>query len=74
DMARMEEIVRESGLDWTIVRPPRLVDGARTDRYRRTLDRHVHAGHQVSRADVAAEVLRAVADHEAVGHLVAIAD
>jgi pimeloyl-ACP methyl ester carboxylesterase len=48
-MARMEEIVRASGLDRTIVRPPRLVDGARTDRYRRVLDRHVRGGHRVAR-------------------------
>ena len=73
DMARMEEIVRASGLDWTIVRPPRLVDGARTDRYRRVLDRHVRGGHHVARADLAAELLRAAADRETVGHLVAIA-
>lgn len=74
DMTRMEEIVRASGLDWTIVRPPRLTDGPRTDRYRRTLDRHVPRGHRVARADVATEILRAAADRATVGHLVAIAD
>jgi putative NADH-flavin reductase len=74
DMTRMEEIVRASGLDWTIVRPPQLTDGPRTDRYRRTLDRHVPRGHRVARADVATELLRAADDRETVGHLVAIAD
>jgi uncharacterized protein YbjT (DUF2867 family) len=32
DMRAMEEIVRASGLDWTIVLPPRLTDGPRTGR------------------------------------------
>src|SRR5918999_2791564 len=34
DMRAMEEVVRASDLDWTIVLPPRLTDGARTGRYR----------------------------------------
>ncbi len=34
DSAGMEEIVQNSGLDWTIVRPPRLTDGPRTGKYR----------------------------------------
>jgi putative NADH-flavin reductase len=74
DLTRMEEIVRASGLDWTIVRPPRLTDGPRTGRYRRALDRHLAGGHRVARADLATELLRAAADRDAVGHLVAIAD
>lgn len=74
DMAAMEQIVRDSGLDWTIVRPPQLTDGPRTDRCRRAFDRHVHRGFRVARADVAAELLRDVVDPDTVGHLVAIAD
>lgn len=34
DMMRMEEIVKKSELDWTIVRPPRLTNGRRTEFYR----------------------------------------
>lgn len=74
DLARMEEIVRASDLDWTIVRPPQLTDGPRTQRYRRALDRHLSRGHRVARADLAAEILRAAGDDATVGHLVAIAD
>jgi putative NADH-flavin reductase len=33
DLAQAEEILRRSGLDWTIVRPPRLTNGT-DDRYR----------------------------------------
>src|SRR3989454_3634946 len=34
DFGRMERLVRESGLDWTIVRPPRLTNGRATGRVR----------------------------------------
>jgi putative NADH-flavin reductase len=34
DARVMERAVRESGLDWTLVRPPRLLDGAPTGGYR----------------------------------------
>jgi putative NADH-flavin reductase len=34
DSAEMEGIVNTSELDWTIVRPPRLTKGPRTERYR----------------------------------------
>ncbi|GLZ45603.1 NADH-flavin reductase [Actinomycetospora sp. NBRC 106375] len=77
DLTRMDEIVRASDLDWTIVRPPQLTDGPRTDRYRRALDRHVARGHRVARADLAAELLRLAREagvDGAVGHLVAVAD
>jgi uncharacterized protein YbjT (DUF2867 family) len=30
DHAEKEEIIRRSGLDWTIVRPPRLTNGPQT--------------------------------------------
>jgi hypothetical protein len=70
----MEEVVRASDRDWTIVRPPQLTDGPRTGRYRRALDRHLPRGHRVARADLAAELLRLARDGDAVGHLVAVAD
>jgi len=34
DHEAKEQLVRASGLDWTIVRPPKLTDGPRTGRYR----------------------------------------
>nr|WP_310716119.1 NAD(P)-binding oxidoreductase [Nonomuraea sp. 3-1Str] len=39
DMLRMEDVVRASGLDWTIVRPPPLTEGPRTGSYRSAIDR-----------------------------------
>lgn len=74
DMARMEEVVRASDRDWTIVRPPRLLDGPGAGRPRRALDRHVAGGHRLARADLAAELLRLAREDAVVGHLVAVAD
>jgi putative NADH-flavin reductase len=53
DCTAMERIVTASGLDWTIVRPPRLTNGAITENYR-VEDGRMPAGRQtISRADVA---------------------
>lgn len=56
DKARQEEIVMASDLDWTIVRPGGLTDGARTDTYVHGIDVEATAG-PISRADVAAFLL-----------------
>jgi putative NADH-flavin reductase len=39
DSEEMERIVRASDLDWTIVRPPRLINGPRTESYVVSVDR-----------------------------------
>jgi putative NADH-flavin reductase len=58
DLARMERIVRASGLDWTIVAPPKLTDGPLTGRYREAIDLDVPNGLSISRADVADYIVR----------------
>ena len=71
DTARMEEAIRASGLDWTIVRPPRLTNKAATGRYRTALNRNVRGGYSISRADLAGAMLKMLDDpatlHAAVG-------
>jgi putative NADH-flavin reductase len=57
-----EDIIRQSHLDWTIVRPPMLTNGARTGSYR--IGEHLKAAAllpQISRADVADFMLDQVA-------------
>ena len=56
-----ERTIKESGLDWTIVRPGGLTDGPRTGNYVSGLDKTIVA-RRVSRADVAEFVLRQLAD------------
>jgi putative NADH-flavin reductase len=73
DLAVMEDRVRASGLDWTIVRPPRLTNGPLTGTYRTADGRNVRRGARISRADVADLMLRSVERGEAVKHTVAIA-
>jgi putative NADH-flavin reductase len=71
DFARTDEAVSGSGLDWTIMRPPRLTDGARRS-YRTALDRNVRGGITISRADLAHAVLAALADPAAIGHSISL--
>jgi putative NADH-flavin reductase len=72
DMARMEQAVRRSGLDWTILRPPRLTDRPRTGRYRTAIDRGVPGGYFISRADLADAILTLLEDRRTFGAAVAI--
>jgi putative NADH-flavin reductase len=70
DLALMEDVLRDSGLDWTSVRPPRLTNGPRTERYRLCYGHNV--GASISRADVAQAMLRLVTDDKAVGQPVGV--
>jgi uncharacterized protein YbjT (DUF2867 family) len=62
DMARMEDEIRRSGLDWTIVRPPRLTDRPATGRYRTAINRSVRRGNFIGRADLADAILKLLDD------------
>lgn len=74
DMRRMEGVVRASGLDWTIVRPPRLTNSPRSSSYRSAVDRNVPGGIQISRADVADCILHCLAEHSPLNAAVSIGD
>jgi putative NADH-flavin reductase len=63
DHERQEAVVKESTLDWTIVRPPHLKDGPRTGTYRHgfpTTDTGIQG--KISRADVADFMLKQLAE------------
>lgn len=53
DLARMEILIRQSDLDWTIARPPRLVDTPHTGQYQMAVNKHLTRGYKIARADVA---------------------
>lgn len=61
DAERHAELVRASGLEWTLVRPPRLTDGPRTGKYRTGYLR-LGPAESISRADLAAFMLELAAD------------
>ncbi|GAB2918537.1 SDR family oxidoreductase [Micromonospora polyrhachis] len=58
DMLQMEQIVRETDLHWTIMRPPMLTNGPATGAYRTEVGRNVFGGIRLSRADLAHCILR----------------
>ena len=70
DKEIQEQIIRESGLDWTIIRPGGLTDGERTGNYRAGLDRDISG--RISRADVADFMLRQLESDEFIGKTPAI--
>src|SRR5262245_47410845 len=53
DMRRMEALVKDSGLDWTIIRAPMLTDKPRTGRYRIATNKHLASSWSIGRADLA---------------------
>jgi putative NADH-flavin reductase len=52
DFERMEDLVRGSDLDWTLVRVPRLRDGAATGRYRVTDGGYLAGARAMDRTDL----------------------
>lgn len=71
DLEGMEQLLRASDVDWSIVRPPRLTGGAFTGRYDVTETPRVGLFTGISHADVADFLLAAAQDgtyiHQAVG-------
>ena len=59
-----EQIIRQSGLDWTIVRPGLLTNGPTTRRYRALLDPSQWRADQISRADVADFLVKEVTERK----------
>lgn len=73
DLARMEDVVRASGLDWTISRPPKLNNKPLTGHYRTALGRNVRGGFVISRADVAHQMLHCLDQPETIHQIVGLA-
>ena len=73
DLALMEDVLAGSGLDWTVVRPPRLTSGPLTGAYRTATGQNLRHGLLVSRADVAHLMLRVIAQPDTVKQVIGIA-
>ena len=73
DLAVMEDTLRGSGLDWTVIRPPRLTGKPLTGRYRTAFGQNIRGGWSVPRADVAHLMLRALGQPDTIGHVIGIA-
>ncbi|MBL8629746.1 MAG: SDR family oxidoreductase [Rhodospirillaceae bacterium] len=78
DKTMQEQAIKDAGLDWTFIRPPRLMNGPKVGRYVTWTEakppKHLKLKWQVNRGDVAAEVLRSLDDPTTVGQAVQISD
>jgi len=73
DLALMEDILRESGLDWTVARPPRLTNKPLTGTYRTAYGQNLRGGWLIPRADVAHYMLRVLEQPETIKQAIGIA-
>jgi hypothetical protein len=72
DMSHMEIIVKASDIDWTILHPPRLTDGASRGQYKVAINKQLSNGWLLSRADLADYIVKHLHDpaiHRAVVEL-----
>jgi putative NADH-flavin reductase len=72
DLAAMEDELRRSGTEWTVVRPPKLVEKPLTARYRAVVGANVPGGYTISRADTAHAMLTALDDQAMVKQAVGV--
>ncbi|MGO4618311.1 NAD(P)-dependent oxidoreductase [Nocardia sp. 2YAB30] len=74
DMAAAEQAVRDSALDWTIVRAPQLTDNPAKGSYRTAVERNVLFGIRITRDDLATCLLDLAADETAIHKHVNVAN
>jgi putative NADH-flavin reductase len=74
DLAVMEDVLRDSGLDWTVIRPPGLTNKPLTGTYRTAFGRNLRRGIAISRADVAHLMLRVLEQPETIEQVIGIAN
>jgi uncharacterized protein YbjT (DUF2867 family) len=74
DLTVMEEEIAHSDTEWTVVRPPRLVDRPLSGRYRTVIGANVPRGYVISRADVAHAMLAALGNPAAIRQAVGVAN
>ena len=73
DLAQMEDILRDSDLDWTAIRPPRLTDKPLTGTYRTARGQNLRRGLFIPRANVAHHMLRALDQPETIRQTIGVA-
>ncbi len=73
DKDQMEELVRTSGTDWTIVRPPALTNGLLSGKYQAGVAMQIGFFATLSRADLAQFILREAIHRQYVGQAPTVA-
>ncbi len=72
DASAMERIFGESELDWTMVRPPQLIDRPYTGKYRVKEGHLPLFGFKISRADVADFMIKAVENRSTIRKVIGV--
>lgn len=73
DLGVMEDVVRDSALDWTIVRPALLNDRPPTGTYRTAVGQKPRGVFRISRADLAGYMLQIIRRPDTFGQAITIA-
>ena len=73
DLALMEDVLQENDLDWTVVRPPRLLNRPLKRKYRTADGQNVRGGMFISRADVAHHMLDVLDRPETIHGVIGVA-
>lgn len=73
DMHRMEELLRASEAEWTVLRPPMLTDKPAIGHYRTAPD-HLRGGRRITRGDLATAMLDLLEDPTAVRATIGVAN
>ena len=74
DASGMEELFQNSGLEWTIARPPELTDKPYTGKYRVREGHLPRFGFRISRSDVADFMIKAAENRSSLGKIVGISN
>ncbi|MGB7463273.1 MAG: SDR family oxidoreductase [Candidatus Acidiferrum sp.] len=74
DASGMEELFQNSGLEWTIARPPELTDKPYTGKYRVREGHLPRFGFKISRSDVADFMIKAAENRSSLGKIVGISN
>lgn len=72
DASAMEQVLGESELDWTILRPPELTDKPYTGKYRVREGHLPRFGFKISRADVADFMVKVVENRSSIRKIVGV--
>jgi putative NADH-flavin reductase len=74
DSSAMERIIRDTELEWTLVRPPELTDKPYTGSYRVREGHLPPFGFKISRADVADFIVKAAENRSSINKIVGISN
>jgi uncharacterized protein YbjT (DUF2867 family) len=72
DRAKQEQRVAASGLDWTVVKPPRLTNGPKRDHVQAGESLMIGAMSSISRADLSRFILNEIEARQFVGKSIVV--